>query len=104
MDDKWLATLDATIRGEIDRISQSLTRRVKELAEGLNRFGVKEMQSILTDEHNAKDAICATYRETAHSHGQRCGTVCSLVMDLPRRQIHIAGGNPVRNGYKQIGF
>ncbi len=33
VDDKWLATLSAAIHGEMDRISQSLTQRVKELAE-----------------------------------------------------------------------
>ena len=33
VDDKWLAALDASIHGEMDRISQTLTRRVKELAE-----------------------------------------------------------------------
>ena len=33
VDDKWLARLDADIHGEMDRISQSLTQRVKELAE-----------------------------------------------------------------------
>ncbi|HEV3460111.1 MAG TPA: class I SAM-dependent DNA methyltransferase [Thermoanaerobaculia bacterium] len=33
VDDKWLAALDATIHGEMDRVSQQLTRRVKELAE-----------------------------------------------------------------------
>jgi type I restriction enzyme M protein len=33
VDDKWLAALDTTIHGEMDRISQSLTQRVKELAE-----------------------------------------------------------------------
>jgi type I restriction enzyme M protein len=33
VDDKWLAALDAAIHGEMDRISQSLSRRVKELAE-----------------------------------------------------------------------
>jgi len=33
VDDKWLAALDAAIHGEMDRISQSLTRRVRELAE-----------------------------------------------------------------------
>ena len=33
MDDKWLAALDAAIHGEMDRISQALTRRVKVLAE-----------------------------------------------------------------------
>jgi len=33
VDDKWLATLKDQIHGEMDRISQSLTQRVKELAE-----------------------------------------------------------------------
>ncbi|MCK4304339.1 MAG: type I restriction endonuclease subunit M, partial [Candidatus Eisenbacteria sp.] len=33
VDDKWLTALDATIQGEMDRVSQQLTRRVKELAE-----------------------------------------------------------------------
>ena len=33
VDDKWLAALDDAIHGEMDRISQALTRRVRELAE-----------------------------------------------------------------------
>ena len=33
VDDKWLAALDAAIHGEMDRISQSLTLRVRELAD-----------------------------------------------------------------------
>ena len=33
VEDKWLAALDARIRGEVDRVSQQLTGRVKELAE-----------------------------------------------------------------------
>jgi len=33
VNDKWLAALDADIHGEMDRISQALTCRVKELAE-----------------------------------------------------------------------
>jgi type I restriction enzyme M protein len=32
-DDKWLAALEAAIHGEMDRVSQSLTQRVKELTE-----------------------------------------------------------------------
>jgi|SRR4051812_16644111 len=31
--DKWFATLEAAIHGEMDRVSQQLTQRVKELAE-----------------------------------------------------------------------
>jgi type I restriction enzyme M protein len=33
IDDKWLTTLDEAIHGEMDRISQGLTQRVRELAE-----------------------------------------------------------------------
>lgn len=33
VDDKWLANLDTAIHGEMDRISQQLTQRVKQLAE-----------------------------------------------------------------------
>ena len=33
MDDKWLAALNAAVLGEVERVSQVLTRRVKELAE-----------------------------------------------------------------------
>ena len=33
VDDKWLAALEAAVQGEMDRISQNLTQRVKELFE-----------------------------------------------------------------------
>lgn len=33
VDDKWLAALDAAVQGEVERVSQALTRRVRELAE-----------------------------------------------------------------------
>ena len=33
VDDKWLAALDAAIHGEMDRVCQTLTGRVRELAE-----------------------------------------------------------------------
>ena len=33
VEDKWLAVLEARVHGEMDRISQALTTRVKQLAE-----------------------------------------------------------------------
>jgi type I restriction enzyme M protein len=33
MDDKWMAALDAAIHGEMDRVSQQLTQRIKQLAD-----------------------------------------------------------------------
>jgi len=52
VDDKWLATLDATIHREMDRISQALTQRIKELAE---RYETPMPQMVnLTAEMEAK--------------------------------------------------
>jgi len=33
VDDKWVATLAATVQGELDRVSQTLTGRIRQLAE-----------------------------------------------------------------------
>jgi type I restriction enzyme M protein len=31
--DKWLATMQGSLQAELDRVSQTLTRRIRELAE-----------------------------------------------------------------------
>lgn len=33
MDDKWLTTLSASLQGELDRVSQTLTARIRLLAD-----------------------------------------------------------------------
>ena len=33
VDDKWLATLATSVQSELDRVSQALTGRIKQLAE-----------------------------------------------------------------------
>ena len=33
VDDKWLATLEADVQTELDRVSQALTGRIRQLAE-----------------------------------------------------------------------
>jgi type I restriction enzyme M protein len=51
VDDKWLATIATAVQGELDRVSQTLTGRIRQLAE---RYATPLPQ--LTDEV----AICAT--------------------------------------------
>jgi type I restriction enzyme M protein len=46
VDDKWLATLDAAIHGEMDRISVALTQRVKELAERYDTPMPKQVRQV----------------------------------------------------------
>lgn len=55
VEDKWLATLAATVQGELDRVSQSLTSRVKTLGE---RYGNK-LPTLEADVETASAKVAA---------------------------------------------
>ena len=61
LDDKWLATLGKAIHGEMDRISQTLSQRVKELAE---RYGTPMPTQTQT---------VADLEQTVNGHLERMG-------------------------------
>jgi type I restriction enzyme M protein len=63
IDDKWLATLTATLHGELDRVSQILTARIRQLA---GRYATPLPQ--LTDE-------VAALAARVEGHLQKMGTV-----------------------------
>ena len=46
VDHKWMAALDAAVHGELDRVSQALTGRVKELAERYGRTMPELVQQV----------------------------------------------------------
>ena len=59
VDDKWLATLDAAVQGELDRVSQTLTGRIRQLAE---RYATPLPQ--LTDEVETLAALVDGHLKT----------------------------------------
>ena len=61
VDDKWIAALEAAIRGELDRISQALTARVNELAE---RYEISAPQQVRR---------VAELEQTVNRHLERMG-------------------------------
>ncbi|MCC7277376.1 MAG: N-6 DNA methylase [Chromatiaceae bacterium] len=63
VDDKWLATLAAAVQGELDRVSQTLTGRIRQLAE---RYATPLPQ--LTDE-------VATFAARVDEHLKKMGAV-----------------------------
>ena len=63
VDDKWLATLAAAVQGELDRVSQTLTGRIRQLAE---RYAAPLPQ--LTDE-------VATLAARVDGHLKKMGAV-----------------------------
>jgi type I restriction enzyme M protein len=64
VDDKWLATIDTDIHGEMDRISQTLTQRVKELAERYDK-----PLSVLAEQADAMESKVL-------AHLERMGFAC----------------------------
>lgn len=63
VDDKWLATLAAAVQGELDRVSQTLTGRIRELSE---RYAIPLPQ--LTDE-------VATLASRVEDHLKKMGAI-----------------------------
>ena len=63
VDDKWLARLSAAVQGELDRVSQTLTGRIRQLAE---RYATPLPQ--LTDE-------VATFASRVDEHLKKMGAV-----------------------------
>ena len=63
VDNKWLTTIAAAVQGELDRVSQTLTGRIRELAE---RYATPLPQ--LTDE-------VATFAARVDNHLERMGAV-----------------------------
>ena len=63
VDDKWLATIAAAVQGELDRVSQTLTGRIRQLAE---RYATPLPQ--LTDE-------VATLATRVDGHLKKMGAV-----------------------------
>ena len=61
VDDKWMARLSAAVQGELDRVSQTLTGRIRELAE---RYATPLPQ--LTDE-------VATFAARVEEHLKKMG-------------------------------
>lgn len=73
--------------------------RAGELLDADEPQSVERMQRILLDREGAPDSICAAYRDVGPF---RIGTVSSIVMDLPRREMHLTAGNPAQHPYEAV--
>ena len=106
--DKWplhtnhyLSEAGETLNSEDDPLFEnSITRyrRGRVLFEHLKKeSGVDELKSVLRDTGDEGNCISADYRTRL---GLQVGTVCSIVMDLPNREMHVTLGTPHKNQYQ----
>lgn len=63
--------------------------------------GLGVFKSILLDAEDKNEPICAEYTSKM---GFPIGTVCSIIMDLTNRTMHITAGNPKKNEYTRYNF
>lgn len=88
------------LNDETPHLDNSLKRfnKATRLSESYKAHCVNSMKKILTDPQGGEDAICK--KHAPFFDGMDHGTVCSLVMDLPNREMHITHGNPYQNPFK----
>jgi len=74
-------------------------QRVRTLLGQTQERGIGVAKRILSDRRGGRHAICSDYKFIM---GRHIGTVCSVVMDLKKLQMHISKGNPDQNAYEVI--
>jgi isopenicillin-N N-acyltransferase-like protein len=75
--------------------SRCRMKRARELLDGIEQTSFDMMKKVLLDDADGEHAICKQYTPIWNLEH---GTICSLIMDLPRRTLHITKGNPHRAG------
>ena len=77
--------------------------RASEIAKGLQpNANLSEFKQMLLDKSNFEFPICRTYLKPKKSLLENSGTVCSLIMDLQKLQMHITRGNPYEYPFEKI--
>jgi isopenicillin-N N-acyltransferase like protein len=66
--------------------------RVTEVLDGTEPT-VEGMKQLLGDQNNSQLPICRSY--IPDEYIDNAGTVCTIIMDLPKRTMHITKGNPI---------
>ncbi len=80
--------------------SQARYVRGEEIAAKIRKGSIDEMKNLLLDRGNRELSICRPYEKSRYISS--VGTICSMVMDLPRREMHITRGSPLKNGFEVV--
>ncbi len=75
--------------GDMEENSKARWTRAEELLEGAAAASVEDVKRILSDRRDADAPICAPYQPL---FGLELGTLCTAVMDLPDRRLHLRMG------------
>ncbi len=85
-------------RIEIIMDSKTRMKRARSLTKSLDGHDLASMKEVLLNHADGNQAICKDWIPIWHLEH---GTVCSLVMDLPEKTLHITKGNPHRAAFTE---
>ncbi len=74
--------------------------RATKISKEITDFSINDMKKIFLDKENEELPICRKYVQDENM--MLGGTVCSIIMDLPKRELHITKGNPNNHDFEQI--
>lgn len=99
----YLSPAMQSVESEPDELVATRVRyfRALRLLRKTNKHTVKSLQAIQRDHVNHPDSIC-NHAEDFINPLDREKTICSMVMDLTARVMHVAWGNPCQNPYHAI--
>ncbi|MBI4152603.1 peptidase C45 [Candidatus Woesearchaeota archaeon] len=74
--------------------------RAAELSKELAGRTTAEMKQLLLDQENSELPICRPYLPSQYTSS--IGTICSIVMDLRKREMQITKGSPLKHQFEKI--
>jgi len=83
-----------------ENLASSYARYERGVEIGVKEGSIDEMKKLLLDQHNKELPICRPYAKSRYVSS--VGTICSIVMDLPRREMHITKGSPLKKGFEVV--
>ncbi len=86
------------------KLASSFARyiRASELISEFNSFSIANLKQLLLDQSNQDLPICRPY--VADPDLGNVGTICTILMDLQKSQLHITRGTPLQTPFTTINF
>ena len=87
--------------GDLEENSRTRLARAQALMENGGLTGLSGMKTILSNQEDEDAPICAPYQPL---FGLELGTICTVIMDLPQRQLHYRQGSDPGAEFQSFGI
>ena len=89
-------------RNEEHASSYARFERATQIVSQNKNHDLSDFKCLLTDKENKSLPICRRYEIPKKPMLKNTGTICSIIMDLPKKEMHITRGNPYEHEFEKI--